>query len=203
MAEEVDDGPPSWLLLGEPDVLPEMSEAPEVPAWLLEAPAVPTEPPAWLDWEDCGGGSDAAAPAAIESRIVDTERVERLAADGLRLNLGCGHLALADYVNVDMRELPGVDVVAAIDDLPFDDGSVREIHSAHVLEHFAEEELHRRLLPYWLSQLEPGGEFRGIVPVGLSVTYTSPFFASARSLKPCNVGRSSTAQCFTRVRVPM
>ncbi len=115
------------------------------------------------------GGTDAAAPAAIESRIVDAERVERLAADGLRLNLGCGHLALADYVNVDMRELPGVDVVAAIDDLPFDDGSVREIHSAHVLEHFAEEELHRRLLPYWLSKLEPGGEFRAVVPDGLSM----------------------------------
>ena len=115
------------------------------------------------------GASSDAAPPAIESRIVDAERVEQLAADGLRLNLGCGHIALPDYVNVDMRELPGVDVVAAIDDLPFDDDSVREIHSAHVLEHFAEEELHRRLLPYWLSKLEPGGEFRAIVPDGLSM----------------------------------
>ncbi|MDQ2677793.1 MAG: hypothetical protein M3Y51_03540 [Actinomycetota bacterium] len=115
-----------------------------------------------------GGGNDA-APAPIESRVIDAERVERMAADGLRLNLGCGHIALPEYVNVDMRELPGVDVVAAIDDLPFDDGSVREIHSAHVLEHFAEEELHRRLLPYWWSKLEPGGEFRAIVPDGLSM----------------------------------
>ncbi len=116
-----------------------------------------------------GGAPTEAAPAAIESRVVDAERVDRLAADGLRLNLGCGHLPLPDHVNVDMRELPGVDVVAAIDDLPFDDGSVREIHSAHVLEHFAEEELHRRLLPYWLSKLEPGGRFRAVVPDGLSM----------------------------------
>ena len=62
-----------------------------------------------------------------------------------------------DYVNIDMRELPGVDVVAPIDQLPFDDGTVAEIHSAHVLEHFPQEDLQRRLLPYWRDKLRPGG----------------------------------------------
>ena len=106
----------------------------------------------------------AAAPASDgpEVRVVDADRVAAVTAEGgLRLNLGCGHLPMADYVNVDIRELPGVDVVAPIDQLPFDDGTVTEIHSAHVLEHFPQEDLQRRLLPYWRDKLEPGGVFRG------------------------------------------
>lgn len=89
-----------------------------------------------------GGGASPAASEPLVARIIDEQRVDEVAeAHGLRLNLGCGHLPMGDYVNVDMRELPGVEVVAAIDDLPFEDGSVAEIHSAHVLEHFPEEEL--------------------------------------------------------------
>lgn len=106
----------------------------------------------------------------LAARIVDEQRLDDLtAAHGLRLNLGCGHLPIDDYVNVDMRELPGVDVVAAIDDLPFEDGSIVEIHSAHVLEHFPEEDLSRRLLPYWYSKLTPGGRFRAVVPDGTAM----------------------------------
>lgn len=114
----------------------------------------------------------AAAPASDgpEVRVVDADRVAAVTAEGgLRLNLGCGHLPMADYVNVDMRELPGVDVVAPIDQLPFDDGTVTEIHSAHVLEHFPQEDLQRRLLPYWRDKLEPGGVFRATVPDGVSM----------------------------------
>ncbi len=114
----------------------------------------------------------AAAPAgdAPEPHVVDPERVAAVTADaGLRLNLGCGHLPMGDYVNVDMRELPGVDVVAPIDQLPFGDGTVEEIHSAHVLEHFPQEDLERRLLPYWRDKLRPGGVFRATVPDGVSM----------------------------------
>jgi SAM-dependent methyltransferase len=101
------------------------------------------------------------APSTIESIIV---RPEALEVDDVRLNLGCGHIPLDGFVNIDMRPLPGVDVVAAVDDLPVEPGSIAEIFSAHVLEHFPEAELSRRLLPYWVSMLRPGGVFRAVVP---------------------------------------
>jgi hypothetical protein len=86
------------------------------------------------------------------------------AAADLRLNLGCGHVPLEGYLNVDGRPLDGVDIVADVGDLPFEPGSVAVIYSAHLLEHFPLEETRRRLLPYWLDLLEPGGTFTVIVP---------------------------------------
>jgi SAM-dependent methyltransferase len=100
-------------------------------------------------------------PSTVEQHIL---RPEALEVDDIRLNLGCGHLPIDGFVNVDMRPLPGVDVVAAVDDLPVEPGSVAEIFSAHVLEHFPEMELSRRLLPYWVTLLRPGGTFRAVVP---------------------------------------
>jgi predicted SAM-dependent methyltransferase len=95
----------------------------------------------------------------------DTDQTMLSSAEGpIRLNLGCGHLPIDGYVNVDMRPLPGVDVVAGVDQLPADEGSVAEIFSAHLLEHFPEEQLRRQLLPYWWSLLQPGGTFRAVVP---------------------------------------
>ncbi len=105
-------------------------------------------------------------PAAeVEPRIVDHVAVDAaLAAGSLRLNVGCGHLPMDGYVNVDGRELPGVDVVADVLGLPFDEAVVDEIFSAHLLEHFPEEQLARDLLPYWRSRLRPGGTIRAVVP---------------------------------------
>jgi predicted SAM-dependent methyltransferase len=97
-------------------------------------------------------------------RILSTDKVEASRKAGLRLNLGCGHLPLGDYVNVDRRELPHVDIVADVGDLPFGPGEVDEIYSTHVLEHFPQEQLRRELLPYWRSLLKPTGIFRAVVP---------------------------------------
>lgn len=103
--------------------------------------------------------------AVVEGpRVLDVAKMEDMVAGGLRLNLGCGHLALDGYLNVDMREIPGVDVVAEVGDLPFEPGSLEEIFSAHVLEHFPLEQLRRQLLPYWVDLLRPGGTFRAVVP---------------------------------------
>lgn len=110
------------------------------------------------------GSGDRGDGLPSEARVIDEAKVARSLDEGLRLNLGCGHIALDGYVNVDMRELPGVDVVAPVDDLPFEDRAVAEIFSAHVLEHFPVEELRRRLLPYWISKLAPGATFRAVVP---------------------------------------
>ncbi|SEA73840.1 Predicted SAM-depedendent methyltransferase [Variovorax sp. YR216] len=99
-----------------------------------------------------------------ETRIIAHEKVESAKENGIRLNLGCGHVPLDGYLNVDRRALPGVDIVAEVDSLPFESGQVSEISSAHMLEHFPQEELRRKLLPYWFSLLKNGGTFRAIVP---------------------------------------
>jgi predicted SAM-dependent methyltransferase len=99
---------------------------------------------------------------AVEKLILAPEKLQ----DTIRLNLGCGHVPLAGFVNVDMRELPGVDIIAPIDDIPIKQGTVAEIFSSHLLEHFPQEELRRNLLPYWGALLAPGGIFRAVVPDG-------------------------------------
>jgi hypothetical protein len=103
-----------------------------------------------------------------EPSMTITEAVDQptITAEGgpIRLNLGCGHIPIDGYTNVDMRPLPGVDVVAGVERLPVEPASVAEIFSAHLLEHFPEEQLRRELLPYWWSLLEPGGRFRAVVP---------------------------------------
>ncbi|MGH9770374.1 MAG: class I SAM-dependent methyltransferase [Candidatus Acidiferrales bacterium] len=105
--------------------------------------------------------------AAVTPRILNPARLEAAQQTScLRVNLGCGHIALPDFVNVDQRELPGVDIVAEIGNLPFTKDSLDEIASAHLLEHFPQEELQRRLLPYWFSLLKPGSVFRAVVPDG-------------------------------------
>lgn len=108
------------------------------------------------------------AKVAVEPKVLDEAKVAAMAGD-LRLNVGSGTLAVEGYLNVDARALDGVDVVADVGDLPFDDGSVAEVRSAHVLEHFPEEELRRRVLPHWVAKLRPGGTVRAVVPDAVSM----------------------------------
>ena len=96
--------------------------------------------------------------------FLDQEKLAAARSAGVRLNLGCGHIALEGYLNVDRRALPGVDIVCGVDALPFEDGEVDEVYSAHLLEHFPQEQLVRDILPYWIGLLKPGGTFRAVVP---------------------------------------
>lgn len=102
--------------------------------------------------------------AALELPSAETRK--RWAKGPIKLNIGCGHIAMDGYVNTDMRRLPGVDLVADADALPFEGDEVEEIYSAHLLEHFTQEHLSRRVLPHWFSILKPGGLFRAITPDG-------------------------------------
>lgn len=147
---------------GDANVLKEMTPHIDTIAWLLRRiEMVRAEMMNEIRYGRGGGGpSDATRPAA---QIVNPAALEP--ADGvIRVNLGAGHLPIDGYVNVDMREIPGIDVIAAVDDLPFEPGSLAEITSAHTLEHFPLEELRRRLLPYWIGLLRPGGTMRATVP---------------------------------------
>lgn len=102
----------------------------------------------------------------VQTRVIDQDKLTQARQSSLRLNVGCGHVALPDYINVDRRELPGVDLVAEVTDLPFDESEVDEFFSSHVLEHFPQEQLRRQLLPNFLKILKPGGMFRAVVPDG-------------------------------------
>ncbi len=82
----------------------------------------------------------------------------------LRVNLGCGEKPLPGYLNVDMRPLPEVDIVADVRRLPFEPGSLSEIASAHLVEHFRQHHLEVVILPYWRSLLVPGGILRIVCP---------------------------------------
>ena len=75
----------------------------------------------------------------------------------LRLNIGCGRNILSGWTNVDSAALPGVDVIADLEQcaqapLPFPDSSCDEFLLSHVLEHVRNtlglmQELHRVAKP--------------------------------------------------------
>jgi ubiquinone/menaquinone biosynthesis C-methylase UbiE len=75
----------------------------------------------------------------------------------LRLNVGCGTDIRAGWINLDSSKLPGVDVIANLDDcgrtpLPLADDSIEEFYCSHVLEHLRDalgfmQELHRIAKP--------------------------------------------------------
>lgn len=88
----------------------------------------------------------------------------------MRLNVGCGRNAIADWVNLDAIALPGVDVVADLErcadvPLPFEDGSVDEMLLSHVVEHV------RNVLPM-MQELhriaKPNATLTALVPYGSS-----------------------------------
>jgi SAM-dependent methyltransferase len=70
-----------------------------------------------------------------------------------KVHLGCGRTILDGWINVDAKQLPGVDLVADLDHcrdvpLPFDSDSIDEFLASHVIEHLVNplpfmQELHR------------------------------------------------------------
>ncbi len=70
-----------------------------------------------------------------------------------RLNLGCGRSPSPDWINIDLADLPGVDLVLDLDAcapgcIPFPDGCIEGFSLSHVLEHISNvlplmQELHR------------------------------------------------------------
>jgi len=99
-----------------------------------------------------------------KSEVISFEKLAEAKKSELRINLGCGHIPIQGYLNIDRRKLPGVDIVAEVDELPFNSGEIDEIYSSHLLEHFPQEQLRRVLLPYYCRLLKDGGAFRAVVP---------------------------------------
>lgn len=110
-----------------------------------------------------------APPSSTVPRVINAAKIDAMRAVGLRLNVGCGHIQMDDYINVDRRDLPGIDIVADANDIPFEDNELIEICSSHLVEHFTSHILERVLLPHWSALLKPGGILSTIAPDGAAM----------------------------------
>ncbi len=72
------------------------------------------------------------------------------------LHIGCGDAPKSDrYLNVDIRDLPNVDVVADAKHLPFKDGEYDGIVTRNLVEHFDRNEIDE-VFTEWNRVLKPG-----------------------------------------------
>lgn len=58
----------------------------------------------------------------------------------IKIDIGCGKNKREGFTGVDIDPESGADIIASAMDLPFEDGSVDELYSAHLVEHFDQEE---------------------------------------------------------------
>ncbi len=58
----------------------------------------------------------------------------------IKIDIGCGRNKKEGFIGVDLEKETNPDVVASALSLPFDDDSVDEVFSAHLVEHFDPEE---------------------------------------------------------------
>jgi hypothetical protein len=150
-------GMPDRIAQGDLDVLGQIRPHVETLGWLMQR----VETVRFEMLNELRYGKPVDGRPSIEPRILNPVALE---AAPLRVNIGAGHVPMDGYVNVDMRELPGIDVVATVDELPFEAETLDEIYSSHTLEHFPHEVLRRQLLPYWIKLLRPGGSLTTVAP---------------------------------------
>ena len=81
----------------------------------------------------------------------------------IRLEIGCGKKPRQGYLTCDVRELPEVNYVCAADKLPFEENTVDEVYSRHVVEHFTIKEF-LKVLEEWNRVLKIGGVVYIICP---------------------------------------
>jgi predicted SAM-dependent methyltransferase len=81
----------------------------------------------------------------------------------MQLNLGCWEFAAPGWVNVDVTDQPGVDVIADVTALPFPDASAHLVYAGHILEHLTYEDQLPRALREIRRVLSPDG---GLMVVG-------------------------------------
>jgi len=72
-----------------------------------------------------------------------------------RLNLGAGHKPKAGYINIDVLNLPDIDIVADFRELKYK--GLDKVRAFHLLEHFGRDE-GIAILKQWHSWLKRGGE---------------------------------------------
>ncbi len=80
-----------------------------------------------------------------------------------KVEVGCGARPRKGYESCDVRDIPGVDHVCTADSLPFPDGSIDEVYSRHLIEHFTLKEF-LKVLAEWNRVLKVGGTVYIICP---------------------------------------
>ena len=101
----------------------------------------------------------------------------------VKVNLGGGQWREEGWINLDICDLPEVDIVHDLTKFPwpFEDESVDEIKSQHLIEHFDGptfikfmEECYRILKPAWFSPDNPNQPIKGFM------THLAPYYTSIR-----------------------
>ena len=77
----------------------------------------------------------------------------------IKLHLGSGPRIIPGYVNVDIQNFSGVDLICDLGALPFADASIDFIYSCSVIEHFMKKEW-QDILAHWYAMLKPGATLR-------------------------------------------
>jgi ubiquinone/menaquinone biosynthesis C-methylase UbiE len=88
-----------------------------------------------------------------------------------KLHIGCGTKRLAGFINIDESKNVKPDIVASITKLPFKDGSVDEIYSAHTLEHIQD---FRKAMREMHRVLKKGGKLVLVLPYPTSMATFVP-----------------------------
>jgi predicted SAM-dependent methyltransferase len=82
----------------------------------------------------------------------------------MKLHLGCGNKHIDGFINIDARQLPGVDVICDVNSLPqYKNDTIDLIYSSHVLEHTRRHE-YMGILKRWCELLKEGGMLRLAIP---------------------------------------
>lgn len=82
----------------------------------------------------------------------------------VKLNLGAGNVVLPDYINIDIREMSGIDLVSNISELSFiSNEMVDQIYTSHALEHVSHQSV-LKVIDEWYRVLKPGGRLTLCVP---------------------------------------
>lgn len=118
--------------------------------------------------------------------------MNNMADQKLKLHLGCGEKYLEGYVNIDFPDTEQsviktkADVFSNMHDLSYPEGSVDEIRSHHLFEHFSRAEA-LKLLTRWRSWLKPDGVL--VIETPDFTTSASFFLASASRKRKYQLSR--------------
>jgi predicted SAM-dependent methyltransferase len=99
-----------------------------------------------------------------KKKITRKELLAIYAKKDFKFNLGSGEDLRDDYINIDIREIEGLDICGDIRSLDFiPNDCAKEILCYDVLEHFSFHET-RDVLTHWINKLRPGGQIIVRVP---------------------------------------